>query len=69
MPDQPGESEIKISLASLLQHRETWAVVFAKFLSDGAWYFYMFWLPKYLFDAFQLDIKTAGGIGWIPYAA
>jgi ACS family hexuronate transporter-like MFS transporter len=62
-------SEIKISLAQLLQHRETWAVVFAKFLSDGAWYFYLFWLPKYLFDAFQLDWKTAGSIGWIPYAA
>jgi len=62
-------SEIKISLAQLLQHRETWAVVGAKFLSDGAWYFYLFWLPKYLFDAFQLDIKTAGSIGWIPYAA
>ena len=59
----------KISLALLLQHRETWAVVGAKFLSDGAWYFYLFWLPKYLFDAFGLDIKTAGGIGWIPYAA
>jgi ACS family hexuronate transporter-like MFS transporter len=62
-------SEIKISLAQLLQHRETWAVVFAKFLSDGAWYFYLFWLPKYLFDSFQLDWKTAGSIGWIPYAA
>lgn len=61
--------EPKISLAGLLQHRETWAVVGAKFLSDGAWYFYLFWLPKYLFDAFQLDIKTAGSIGWIPYAA
>jgi ACS family hexuronate transporter-like MFS transporter len=59
----------KFSLAQLLQHRETWAVVGAKFLSDGAWYFYLFWLPKYLFDAFQLDIKTAGNIGWIPYAA
>ncbi len=63
------ESEIAHSLAGLLQHRETWAVVGAKFLSDGAWYFYLFWLPKYLFDVFQLDIKTAGGIGWIPYAA
>ena len=61
--------ETKVSLASLLQHRETWAVVGAKFLSDGAWYFYLFWLPKYLFDAYQLDIKTAGSIGWIPYAA
>jgi MFS transporter, ACS family, hexuronate transporter len=63
------EPQGKISLRSILQHRETWAVVGAKFLTDGAWYFYLFWLPKYLFDAFQLDIKTAGSIGWIPYAA
>jgi ACS family hexuronate transporter-like MFS transporter len=68
-PISDTPDEIKISLAQLLQHRETWAVVGAKFLSDGAWYFYLFWLPKYLFDAFQLDIKTAGSIGWIPYAA
>jgi len=61
--------ETKISLAELLRHRETWAIVGAKFLSDGAWYFYLFWLPKYLFDAFHLDIKTAGSVGWIPYAA
>jgi ACS family hexuronate transporter-like MFS transporter len=69
MSDAVTEPELKTSLASLLRHRETWAVVGAKFLSDGAWYFYLFWLPKYLFDAFQLDIKTAGSIGWIPYAA
>jgi len=25
-------------------------LVFAKFLSDAAWYFYLFWLPKYLYD-------------------
>jgi ACS family hexuronate transporter-like MFS transporter len=66
----PGDdAEKKIPLMSLLRHREIWAVVGAKFLSDGAWYFYLFWLPKYLFDMFQLDIKTAGSIGWIPYAA
>ena len=58
-----------IPVATLLRFRETQAVVFAKFLSDAAWYFYLFWLPKYLFDTFQLDIKTAGTIGWIPYAA
>jgi ACS family hexuronate transporter-like MFS transporter len=58
-----------ISLRRLLQHRETWAVVAAKFLSDAAWYFYLFWLPKYLFDSYHLDIKVAGSIGWIPYAA
>ena len=63
------EPEAGIPLRSLLRHRETWAVVGAKVLSDGAWYFYLFWLPKYLLEAFQLDIKEAGRIGWIPYAA
>ena len=63
------EREPMIPLATLLRFRETRAVIFAKFLSDAAWYFYLFWLPKFLFDTFQLDIKTAGSIGWIPYAA
>lgn len=64
-----NEPEAKISLSKLFSYRETWAIVGAKFLSDGAWYFYLFWLPKYLLDVFQLDIKTTGSIGWIPYAA
>lgn len=58
-----------IPLSTLLRYRENWAVIIAKFLSDAAWYFYLFWLPKFLFDSFHLDIKTAGAIGWIPYAA
>jgi len=58
-----------ISLGDLLQHKEVWGVVIAKFLSDAAWYFYLFWLPKYLFDAHHFDLKQAGSVGWIPYAA
>ena len=41
----------------------------AKFLSDAAWYFYLFWLPKYLYDARGFDIKAVGTFGWIPPAA
>jgi ACS family hexuronate transporter-like MFS transporter len=59
----------QLPLRSLLARTEVRTIVVAKFLSDGAWYFYIFWLPKYLFDVFGLDIKTAGAIGWIPYAA
>lgn len=54
---------------SLLGYRETWGLVFAKFLSDAAWYFYLFWLPKYLYDARGFDTKQVGAYGWIPYAA
>ena len=54
---------------SLLRIRETWGLVTAKFLSDAAWYFYLFWLPKYLYDARGFDIKAVGTFAWIPYAA
>lgn len=53
----------------LLKFRQTWGVVLAKFLSDAAWYFYLFWLPKYLYDARGFDIKAVGTFGWIPPAA
>jgi MFS transporter, ACS family, hexuronate transporter len=57
------------SLSALLAKREVLGIAFAKFLSDGAWYFYLFWLPKYLFEARGFDLKQAASVGWIPYAA
>jgi len=59
----------KLRWTDLLQIRETWGLVAAKFLSDGAWYFYLFWLPKYLYDARAFDVKAVGRFAWIPYAA
>src|SRR5829696_1733862 len=54
---------------TLLHVRQTWGLVSAKFLSDAAWYFYLFWLPKYLYDARGFDIKAVGTFAWIPPAA
>jgi MFS transporter, ACS family, hexuronate transporter len=54
---------------SLLRVRQAWGLVIAKFLSDAAWYFYLFWLPRYLYDARGFDIKAVGAFAWIPYAA
>ncbi len=54
---------------ALLRIREAWGLILAKFLSDAAWYFYLFWLPKYLYDARGFDIKAVGALAWIPYAA
>jgi ACS family hexuronate transporter-like MFS transporter len=64
--DQPPP---RVPIAELLRFRETWGVVCAKFLTDAAWYFYMFWLPKYLLDARGFDIKGVGSVAWIPFAA
>src|ERR1700691_5628531 len=53
----------------LFRIRETWGLVVAKFLSDAAWFFYLFWLPKYLYDARGFDIKAVGTFAWMPSAA
>ena len=59
----------KIAWLDLLRFKETWGIVTAKFLSDAAWYFYLFWLPKYLYEARNFDIKAVGAVAWIPNAA
>ncbi len=64
-----GESENNPPWIALLHIREVWGLIIAKFLSDAAWYFYLFWLPKYLYDARGFDTKAVGTFAWIPYAA
>ena len=59
----------RIPWIALLRIRECWGLMTAKFLSDAAWYFYLFWLPKYLYDARGFDLKAVGAFAWIPYAA
>ncbi|QHS53609.1 MFS transporter [Edaphobacter sp. 12200R-103] len=49
--------------------RRVQVFVFAKFMSDAAWYFLLFWLPKYLYDVRGFDIKQVSYYAWIPYAA
>ena len=68
-PGLPRPSEGLFPWAQLLSRRETWGLVTAKFLSDAAWFFYLFWLPKYLYDARGFDIKAVGTFAWMPSAA
>ena len=58
-----------IAIGRLLSIRSVQTLVFAKFMSDSAWYFLLFWLPKYLYDARHFDIKQVSYYAWIPYAA
>jgi ACS family hexuronate transporter-like MFS transporter len=68
-PDAGEGGAESISWISLFSFPQTWGLVIGKFLSDAAWYFYIFWLPKYLYDARGFDIKQVGYFAWIPYAA
>jgi ACS family hexuronate transporter-like MFS transporter len=47
----------KLPWSKVLPLRETWAFAFAK-ITDAAWWFYLFWGGKFLYDRFGLDIKS-----------
>jgi ACS family hexuronate transporter-like MFS transporter len=38
--------------------KETWAYAIAKFLTDPIWWFYLFWLPRYLQATFHLSLTA-----------
>ncbi len=65
----PAAAAPSIPWLSLLSSGRVMGMVSAKFLSDAAWYFCLFWLPKYLYDARGFDIKRVSYFAWIPYAA
>jgi ACS family hexuronate transporter-like MFS transporter len=50
------------SWSTLLGHRQTWAYALTKSLADPIWWFYLFWLPKFLSE--QHGIR---GVDVIPY--
>ncbi|KQV11499.1 MULTISPECIES: MFS transporter [unclassified Pseudomonas] len=43
-----GAAAKKVSWFKLLTYRQTWAFAFGKFMTDGVWWFFLFWLPTYL---------------------
>ncbi|HEY0273759.1 MAG TPA: MFS transporter, partial [Chitinophaga sp.] len=44
----------KVSWWKLLGYRQTWAFVVGKFMTDGIWWFLLFWLPDYLKKQFGM---------------
>lgn len=50
----------KIPWLKLLKYRQTWAFVVGKLLTDPVWWFYLYWLPKFLDQRYNLDLAHLG---------
>lgn len=61
----PPDPATKIGWGRLLVKRETWAYALGKFCIDPVWWFFLFWLPGYLFQRYNLDLQSFG----LPLAA
>jgi len=53
----------------LLKHRQVWAIVLARFLTDPVWWLYLTWLPLYLYNVRGFSLKQIGLFAWVPYVA
>lgn len=49
-----GQAARKLSFIECFQYRQTWAFAFGKFMTDGVWWFYLFWTPAYLSSVYGL---------------
>jgi MFS transporter, ACS family, hexuronate transporter len=52
-----GDKIAKVPWARLFGYRQLWAFLAGKFMTDGIWWFYLFWLPDYLNKQFNMTEK------------
>ena len=57
----PQTEEKKMSVQQCFGYKQTWAFAIGKFMTDGVWWFFLFWTPSYLNT--QFGIKTSDGLG------
>ena len=60
LSDPQGQSSEKVPWLGLLKYRQTWAFVIGKFMTDPPWWFYLYWLPKFLNKTYGLSITGLG---------
>ena len=62
--------ERKMSFMECLQYPQAWAFAIGKFMTDGVWWFFLFWTPAYISDVygFSSDSGTAQLLIFVLYA-
>ncbi|PIP77738.1 MAG: MFS transporter [Ignavibacteria bacterium CG22_combo_CG10-13_8_21_14_all_37_15] len=56
----PAETSVKIPWLQLIKYKQTWAFAIAKFLTDPIWWFYLYWIPKFLFKNYGITLDQIG---------
>ncbi len=59
----------KIPIKSILKVRQAWGLIIIRFLLDPVFYFWMFWIPKYLSQERYISFERIGELFWIPFLA
>src|SRR5436309_1418125 len=54
--DPPDPENTRVPWIRLLSYRQTWAIAAGKFLADPIWWFYLYWLPKFLDPTYGIKL-------------
>lgn len=57
--DYVEENTNKVSILDCFRYKQTWAFAFGKFMTDGVWWFFLFWTPAYLSSVYNMDSTQA----------
>jgi len=58
----------KMSFLQAFGYRQTWAFAVGKFMTDGVWWFFLFWTPAYLSSVYNLDSTESALHIFVLYA-
>jgi ACS family hexuronate transporter-like MFS transporter len=56
----PVEPKAAVPWTRLIRHRQTWAFAAGKFFTDPIWWFFLFWLPKFLNQTYGITLTGLG---------
>jgi len=65
-----GDAEVaddRQSIPQLLGRKESWGVILASAAIDPIWWIFVIWIPNYLTNVFQMDVKGIAIYGWVPF--
>ena len=65
-PKEADKEEKQMSFIEAFKHRQTWSFAFGKFMTDGVWWFFLFWAPAYFQDQFGILASDTQGV-WLIF--
>ncbi|MDG1805769.1 MFS transporter [Flavicella sp.] len=70
--EEKSDTETKIEaynpeVKELLGRKQSWGVIIASAAIDPIWWLFVFWIPIYLSEVYNMDVKAIGIYGWVPY--
>lgn len=60
LQDEKDPETKKLPWKSIITYKQTWGICLARFLTDPIWWFFLFWLPKYLNSTYNIDLLHIG---------